>query len=65
VRVCASGQPRRRVLEDGFAVKATLKGRRRAVRTTAAGVLTLMVFKRHARVVVGAAGWAPASFEVP
>lgn len=53
------------VLDDGFGVKATLKGGGHTVKTNAAGVAKLTVFKRHTRVVAGAPGYAPASFKVP
>ena len=53
------------VLDDGFGVKATLKGGGKTVVTSAAGKASLAKFKRHTRVVAGAAGYAPASFKVP
>jgi hypothetical protein len=53
------------VLDDGFGVNATLKGGGHTVKTTSAGIAKLVVFKRGTRVVVGAAGYAPASFKVP
>ena len=53
------------VLDDGFGVKATLKGGGHTVKTTAAGKASLAVFKKGTRIVVGAAGYAPASFKRP
>lgn len=53
------------VLDDGFGVKATLKGGGRTVHTNAAGQASLAGFKRHARVTVTAPGYAAASFKVP
>jgi hypothetical protein len=54
------------VLDDGFGVKATLKGGGRTVKTNAAGKASLASFRRGTRVVVTAAGgYAPASFKVP
>ena len=53
------------VLDDGFGVKATLKGGGKTVVTNGAGTASLAKFKRHTRVVAGAPGYAPASFKVP
>ena len=53
------------VLDDGFGVKATLKGGGKSVVTNAAGKASLAKFKRGTRIVAGAAGYAPASFKVP
>ena len=50
------------VLDDGFGVKATLKGGGRTVHTNAAGHASLTGFKRHIRVTVTAAGYVAASF---
>ena len=54
-----------RVLDDGFGVKATLKGGGHTVHTNAAGKASLAVFKKGTRIVAGAAGYAPASFRRP
>jgi hypothetical protein len=53
------------VLDDGFGVKATLKGGGHTVKTNAAGKASLAVFKKGTRIVAGAAGYAPASFKRP
>lgn len=53
------------VLDDGFGVKATLKGGGKTVVANAAGKASLAKFRRGTRVVAGAAGYAPASFRVP
>ena len=53
------------VLDDGFGVKATLKGGGHTVKTNAAGKASLTLFKRGTRIVAGAAGYAPASFKRP
>jgi hypothetical protein len=53
------------VLDDGVGVKATLKGGGHTVTTNAAGKASLAVFKKGTRIVVGAAGYAPASFKRP
>ena len=53
------------VLDDGFGVKATLKGGGHTVATSAAGKAKLVVFKRGTRITVTAAGYAPASFKRP
>jgi hypothetical protein len=53
------------VLDDGFGVKATLKGGGKTVVTNAAGKASLAKFKRQTRVVAGVPGYAPASFKVP
>jgi hypothetical protein len=53
------------ILDDGFGVKATLKGGGKTVVTNAAGKASLAKFKRGTRVVAGAPGYAPASFKVP
>lgn len=53
------------VLDDGFGVKATLKGGGHTVTTNAAGKASLAVFKRGTRIVAGAPGYAPASFRRP
>jgi hypothetical protein len=52
-------------LDDGFGVKATLKGGGKTVVTSAAGKASLVKFKRQTRVVADAPGYAPASFRVP
>ena len=46
------------VTDDGFGVKATLKGGGHMVTTTAAGKASLAKFKRHTRVTVAAPGYA-------
>jgi hypothetical protein len=51
------------VLDDGFGVKATLKGGGHTVKTNAGGKASLTVFKKGTRIVAGAAGYAPASFK--
>jgi hypothetical protein len=53
------------VTDDGLGVKATLRGGGRVVHTSAAGVAKLSGFKRRTRIVVGAAGYAPAFVTVP
>jgi hypothetical protein len=53
------------VTDDGFGVKATLKGGGRTVTTTAAGKASLAKFKRHTRVTVTAPGYAAVSFTTP
>jgi len=53
------------VLDDGFGVKATLKGGGHTVVTTAAGKASLTTFKKGTRVAVTAAGYTAASFKVP
>lgn len=53
------------VLDDGFGVKATLKGGGKTVVTNAAGKASLAKFKRGTHVVAGAPGYAPASFRRP
>jgi hypothetical protein len=53
------------VLDDGFGVKATLKGGGHKIVTSAAGKASLTAFKRGTRVTVTAAGYAAASFKVP
>lgn len=53
------------VLDDGFGVKATLKGGGHTVTTSAEGEAKLVVFKRGTRITVTAAGYAPASFKRP
>jgi hypothetical protein len=50
------------VLDDGFGVKATLKGGGKTVVTGANGAAKLSAFKHGTRVTVTAAGYAPASF---
>jgi hypothetical protein len=50
------------VTDDGFGVKATLKGGGHTVHTSAAGKASLAAFKRGTRITVGAAGYAAASF---
>jgi hypothetical protein len=54
-----------KVTDDGFGVKATLRGGGRVLHTSAAGVAKLSGFKRGTRIVVGAAGYVPASFHTP
>jgi hypothetical protein len=51
-----------KVTDDGFGVKATLRGGGRVLHTSAAGVAKLGGFRRKTRIVVGAPGYAPASF---
>jgi hypothetical protein len=53
------------VLDDGFGVKAKLKGGGHTVTTSAAGKAKLAVFKRGTRITVTAAGYATASFKKP
>jgi hypothetical protein len=53
------------VLDDGFGVKATLKGGGHTVTSNAAGQAKLAVFKRGTRISVTAAGYATASFKKP
>lgn len=53
------------VLDDGFGVKATLKGGGHTVHTNAAGKASLAAFKKGTRIVAGAVGYAPASFKRP
>ena len=53
------------VLDDGFGVKATLKGGGHTVQTNAAGKAGLATFKKGTRVTVTAAGYAAASFRRP
>jgi hypothetical protein len=52
------------VLDDGFGVKAKLKGGGKTVSTNAAGKASLTGFKRGTRVTVTAPGYAAASFKV-
>jgi hypothetical protein len=52
------------VLDDGFGVKATLKGGGHTVQTNAAGVAKLGAFKRGTKVTVTAPGYAATSFKV-
>jgi hypothetical protein len=53
------------VLDDGFGVKATLKGGGHIVHTNAAGKASLAAFRRRTRVTVSAPGYAAASFKTP
>lgn len=53
------------VLDDGFGVKATLRGGGHAVKTNAAGKASLTAFERHTHVSVTAPGYAGASFTRP
>ncbi len=53
------------VTDDGFGVKAVLKGGGHTVATSAAGKASLTVFRRGTRVTATAPGYAPASFKVP
>ena len=53
------------VRDDGFGVKATLKGGGKTTVTNAAGVAKLGAFKRGTRITVTAAGYAPASLRKP
>ena len=53
------------VLDDGFGVKATLKGGGHTVTSNAAGKAKLAVFKHGTRITVTAAGYATASFKKP
>jgi hypothetical protein len=50
------------VTDDGFAVKATLKGGGHTVTTSAAGKATLAAFRKGTRITVTSPGYAPASF---
>jgi hypothetical protein len=50
------------VTDDGFGVKATLKGAGRTVKTSAAGKASLAPFPRGALVTVTAGAYAPAPF---
>jgi hypothetical protein len=50
------------VTDDGFGVKATLRGGGRTVKTNAAGKASLAAFKRGTHVTVTASGYAAASF---
>jgi hypothetical protein len=54
-----------KVSDDGFGVKATLKGGGKSLVTSAAGVAKLGVFQRGTRITVTAPGYAPASFRKP
>lgn len=54
-----------KVTDDGFGVKATLRGGGRVLHTNAAGVAKLSGFRRRTRIVVGAVGYVPASFRTP
>jgi hypothetical protein len=53
------------VLDDGFGVKATLKGGGHTVHTSAAGSASLAVFMRHTRITVSAAGYTNTAFRKP
>jgi hypothetical protein len=53
------------VLDDGFGVKATLKGGGKTALTTAGGKASLAKFKKGTRITVTAPGYAPASFRRP
>ncbi|HEX4525241.1 MAG TPA: hypothetical protein VH108_00705 [Gaiellaceae bacterium] len=50
------------VTDDGFGVKAKLKGGGKTLSTSAAGVATLSGFKRGTRFTASAPGYAPVSF---
>jgi hypothetical protein len=55
-----------RVLDDGFPVAgATVKGGGQTLKTNGAGTVSLAGVKRHARMAVAVAGYAPTSFRVP
>ena len=51
--------------DDGFGIKATLKGAGRTVTTSAAGKASTAKYKRGTRVAVAAPGYAPTSFPAP
>lgn len=53
------------VTDDGFGVKATLRGGGHVARTNAAGVAKLTGFRRGTRLTVGAPGYAPTFVKVP
>jgi hypothetical protein len=53
------------VLDDGFGVKATLKGGGHTVHTNAAGKASLTAFRHGTRVTVTAPGYAAAALRVP
>jgi hypothetical protein len=53
------------VLDDGFGVKATIKGGGHTVKTNAAGKASLTLFKKRAHLTVGAVGYVGASFVRP
>jgi hypothetical protein len=53
------------VLDDGFGVKATLKGGGKTAVSSAAGKASLAKFKKGTRITVTAPGYAPASFRRP
>jgi hypothetical protein len=53
------------VRDDGFGVKATIKGGGRTFHTNAAGVAVLKGLKRGTRLVAAAPGYAPASSRLP
>ena len=55
-----------RVLDDGFPVAgATVKGGGKTLKTNAAGSVSLAGIKRHASMVVSAAGYTPTGFRTP
>jgi hypothetical protein len=53
------------VLDDGFGVKAKLKGGGKTALTSAAGKASLAKFRKGSRITVTAPGYAPASFRRP